>query len=208
MNKLHGWDGIFGHVWHTWYKYSAGIVVLKNAKTRNFFLLFYLMLERYLPCLGISEIRDFCFFVVPSGSGWKIAAVFALGRCRGRHTSWQDRRSTRVNDASVPRCRGLLQPAPPPVCSWLSKASLMWYVYPGTMVVAAFPVISPIFFVFLVRWFLKKKKQVLEQIILFAGACCIFTFFSFYLFRVSFSAKVYESGPHGACMVSTTHPIA
>ena len=61
---------------------------------KSFLFFFNLMLVRYLHGLGISEIRYICFFVVPSGSGWEIAAVFALGRCRGRRTSQQDRRST------------------------------------------------------------------------------------------------------------------
>ena len=34
--------------------------------------------------------------MVPSGSGWKIAAVFALGRCRGRRTSRQDREKAQM----------------------------------------------------------------------------------------------------------------
>ena len=86
-----------------------------------FFLFFCLMSVRYLPGMRISEIRDF-FFHGPIWIRLKIATVVALGRCRGLRTSRQDRRSTHVNDASVPRCRGLLQPAPPPDCSWLSKA--------------------------------------------------------------------------------------
>ena len=68
----------------------------------------------YFPRLGISEIRDL-FFRGPIWTIliWKISAVFSLGRCRGRRTSRQDRTSTHVCDASVPRCRGLLFAAVP-----------------------------------------------------------------------------------------------
>ena len=53
------WDGNSGHVWHTWF-----VPVLccwhtrTNAKNHVFFVCFFnLMLVRYLPGLGISEIR-------------------------------------------------------------------------------------------------------------------------------------------------------
>ena len=121
--------------------------------------------------------------MVPSGSGWEIAAVFALGRCRGRRTSRQDRRSTHVNDASVSRCRGLLQPVPPPVCSVVVQSVLDVIRIPGTTVCrinSSFSSFLPLFFVFFVGWFFKKDYQVLEQI-MFAAACCIVTIkFSFF----------------------------
>ena len=109
---------------HTWYVPVGSWRSRTNARKSFFFLFFYLLLVRYLPGLEISEIRKL-FFRGPIRIRLKNSGSFASGRCRGRCTSRQDRRSTRVNDASVPRCRGLLQPAPPPVCSWLSKASLM-----------------------------------------------------------------------------------
>ena len=117
----------FLHIYDTrgTYQYSAGILVLTQ---KNIFFLLLLDVSTIPPRSGAvwgSPNYEICFFVVPSGSCWKIAAVFELGRCRGRRTSRQDRRSTHVNDASVPRCRDLLQPPPPPVCSWLSKASSM-----------------------------------------------------------------------------------
>ena len=58
----------------------------------------------YLRGLGISEIR-YLFFHDPIWMRLKNSGSFTLGRCRGRRTSRQDRRSTHVNDASVPRCR-------------------------------------------------------------------------------------------------------
>ena len=93
-----------------------------------------------------------------------------------RRTSRQDRRSTHMNDASFPRCRGLLPAAPPPVCSWLSKASLNVIRIPGTTVRrSSFSSFAPRFldFVFLSAGSLKKKYRVPEEIILFAAACCI-----------------------------------
>ena len=147
--------------------------------------------------------------MVPSGSGWKIAAVFALGRCRGRRTSRQDRRSTHVNDASVPRCRGLLQPAPPPVCSWLSTASLILYVYQvQRYVFVASPVFVPLFFIFVVGWFFKKRKPGTRANNIVCCCLLYFYYLIFVLFRVSFSAKVYAPGPHGACWLHCINEAA
>ena len=66
---------------------------------------------------------------------------------------------------------------------------------PGTTV-AASPVFFPLFFVFFCRLVLKKKCQVLEEIVLFA-ACCILTInVSFFFAFLSLPKRM-----HQGCMV-------
>ena len=94
------------------------------------------MLVRYLPGLGISEIRDL-FFRGPIWIRLRNSGSFGVGQVPGTsHVATRPRKHT------CDRCRGLLQPAPPPVCSWLFKPSLMWYVY---QVQRYFVIVSPVF---------------------------------------------------------------
>ena len=149
------------------------------------------MLVRYLPG-----------FVVPSGSGREIAAVFALGRCRGRCASRRDRmRTTHLSLVVAAFCsRPRLQFARGcPTRPWCDTCTS----YNGSSFSSFFP---PLFF--FCRLVLKKIPGILEQK-MFAAACCMFTIKNSFFFCVSFSAKqsVCITGPHGDCIVSTKPPI-
>ena len=91
--------------------------------------------------------------------------------------------------------------------------SVLYVIRTPVTTVVASPVSRPPF-VF-VGWFLKKNKTgtVLEEIILFAAACCIFTTSEYQVLnfrsfsRFFFSAKLYAPGPHGDRILSTKQPI-
>ena len=98
----------------------------KKCKKSSIFFCFF---TQYPPGLGISKIRDLFF----RGSIWirlKNRGSFCVGQVPGTsHVATRPKMLTCERRASVPRCRGFLQPAPLPDWSWLSRASLMWYVY-------------------------------------------------------------------------------
>ena len=134
------------------------------------------MLVRYLPG-----------FVVPSGSGREIAAVFALGRCRGRCASRRDRmRTTHLSLVVAAFCsRPRLQFARGcPTRPWCDTCTS----YNGSSFSSFFP---PLFF--FCRLVLKKIPGILEQK-MFAAACCMFTIKnSFFFAFLSLPNKVYAS---------------
>ena len=69
------WDGISAHIWHV-VCISTQLAYSHYAKKHIFFLLFFnLMLVRYVPGLGISEIRDLFFRGPIWMRDWRIAAV-------------------------------------------------------------------------------------------------------------------------------------
>ena len=102
---------------------SAGVFVpMKNEKWL-FFVCFYLILV-YLPGLGVSEIQTeyVCTYARAFVLSWSHLdeigekRQFFVGQVpRTSHVT--TRPKNLVRDASVPRCRGLWQQAPPPVCS-------------------------------------------------------------------------------------------
>ena len=145
--------------------------------------------------------------MVPSGSGWEIAALVALGRCQGRHTSRQDRWSTHVNDVSVPRYHGVITalsrpfPAGPASSLFVVIQSVLDVIRtPGTTVRrSSFSSSPPLSFCFFRRLVHDKiyTRYSSKQYCLPLRAIFLLSYI-FVLFRVSFSAKVYAPGPHGA----------
>ena len=92
-------------------------LVRTNEKEHSLLSGFYLILV-YLPGLRVFEIRDLYSWSHPSGWDWKNSGSFCVGQVR-RTSQFATRSKKHVSDASVPRCRGLLQQAPPPVCPLL-----------------------------------------------------------------------------------------
>ena len=103
-----------------------------------------------------------------------------------------------VSDASVPRCHGCLQQAPPQVCSWLVVEGILHVIrtrYLGTRTCSWTTLYGfPPFF----RLVLPNKYSTIV-------CCCLLLlyFYHFVIFHVSFSAKVYAPEPHdGGCIRS------
>ena len=95
-----------------------------------------------------------------------------------------------VNDASVPRCRGLLFAAGPASSLFVVVQSVLDVIrIPGTTVVAYSSFFPPPFC--FCRLVLKKNKSgtVLEEIILLAAACCVVAIKFSFFFAFSFSVK-------------------
>ena len=99
--------------------------------------------------------------------------------------------SCHVRDASVPRCRGLSQQAPPPVCSRCRRHRTR--ICSWTTLYSFF---LCIFILFCSDGSLNKSPG--NCLLLLAPA----VFLHFIIFHVSFTAKVYAPGPHADCIVS------
>ena len=165
----------FLHIYDTrdTYQYSAGILVqMQKIILEVFFLFFNLMLARYLPGLGMSEIRDL-FLGGPIWIRLRNSGSFCVGQVPGTSHATRPKKHT---------CERRIYPSLSRPFAAGPASSLFMVVqsvlecdtytrYNGTTVVAS-PVFSPYFLFFFVGWFL-KKTQVLEEIILFAAVCCI-----------------------------------
>ena len=120
-----------------------------------------------------------------------------MGRCHGRRTSRQDRRSERRI------CPSLSWPfAAGPASSLFVVGCRRYpscdtYQVPGHSYLLLDHAVR--FFPFFC-WFFQTNSRGL-----FAAACCcvlLLYFYYFVTFHVSFSAKVYAQGPHGGCVRS------
>ena len=99
-----------------------------------------------------------------------------------------------ISDASVPRCHGLLQQAPPQVCSWLVLEGVLHVVctrYLDTRTCFWTTLyVSPPFFS------AGSSIPILEDCLLLLAAA-VFYYYSYFVIFSSFSAKEYAPGPHG-----------
>ena len=102
-----------------------------------------------------------------------------------------------VSDASVPRCYGLLQQAPPPVCSWLVVEGVLDVIRTRYLDAHTCSWTTLYSFFLFFGWFFQKNTRGLFAVVC---SCCFFLLVLF--FRVSFSAKVYALGPHDGCIIS------
>ena len=118
-----------------------------SEKTKSCFLSDFYFIIVYLSGPGVSEIRtyDILFF---RGSIWmrlKNSGSFCVGQVpRTSHVA--TRPKNRVRDASVPRCRGLLQQAPPPVCSCCRRCRADTRICSWTTLYSFFPCVLLFFF--------------------------------------------------------------
>ena len=115
-----------------------------------------------------------------------------MGSCCGRRT----RPKKHVSDASVPRCHGLSEQAPPPVCSLLVVEDVLDVIRTRYLDTRTCSWTTLHGFILFFGWFFKQNTRG-------SFACCLLLYFyCFVIFRVSFSAKVYAPGPHGGCIIS------
>ena len=138
MNNKVLLDRISAYMTRGTYQYSAGAYSYE-CRT-SFFSPVFLLDVNVSPRSGISEIRD--LFCGPIWMRLENICSFCVGQVPGTsHVA--TRPKTIVSDASVPRCRGLLQPAPPPVCSSLSCLLDVIRIPGTTVLTVASPLISP-----------------------------------------------------------------
>ena len=136
-------------------------------------------LVRYLPGLGISEIRDLLF----RGPIWislRNSGSFCVGQVpRTSHVATRPKKDT----CERLICPSLSRPfaAGPASSLFVVVQSVLDVIrIPGTRYGSSFSSFFSLFF-FFGGWFFQKEYQVLTQIILFAAACCIYTInFSFF----------------------------
>ena len=150
-----------------------------------FFLFFNLMLVRYLPGLGMSEIRD-SFFRGPTWIRLRNSGSFCVGQVPGTsHVATRPKKHTCERRI----CPSLSRPfAAGPASSLFVVVQSVLDVMriPGTTVRrSCFSSCFPLYFFFLSAgsgWFFKKNYQVLEQIMFATTVVCfIFTIkFSFF----------------------------
>ena len=96
-----------------------------------------------------------------------------------------------VSDASVPRCHGLLQQAPPQVCSWLVVEGILHVI--GTRY-------SYLLLDHTVRFFPSFRLVIPNKYSRIVCCCLLLLYFYYFVFfHASFSAKVYAPGPHDGC---------
>ena len=101
-----------------------------------------------------------------------------------------------MSDASVPRCHGLSEQAPPPVCSLLVVEDVLDVIRTRYLDTRTCSWTTLHGFILFFGWFFKQNTRG-------SFACCLLLYFyCFVIFRVSFSAKVYAPGPHGGCIIS------
>ena len=110
----------------------------------------------------------------------KNSGSFCVGQVpRTSHVATRPKKH--VSDACVPRCRGLLQQPPPPVCSWLVVAGFLHvirtryghsYLLLDHAVFFCFSLFC--FFVFVFFGLLKKNTR--------GSCCCTFTISLFFAF--------------------------
>ena len=163
-----------------------------------FLSVFFLNLVR-LPGLGVSEIRtyDILFFRGPIRMRLKNSGSFCVGQVpRMSHVA--TRPKNHVRDASVPRCHGLLQQAPPPVC-WCCRRCrsvvLILASAPGPRCTVFFPSVLMFFFR------LVLLKNTLEEIV-----CCrlllLYFCISFVFTFLSPPKYMRQGRMHGDCIIS------
>ena len=128
------------------------------------------------PGLGISDVRDL-FFRGPIWMRLQNSDNFCVGQVPGTsHVAPRPKKHTCERRI----CPSLSRPfAAGPASSLFVVVQRVVGVIgvPGTKTVVVSPVFFPYFFVFFCRLVLEKKNRysrVLEEIILFAAACCIF----------------------------------
>ena len=141
------WDGISARIYDTWYVRVLSWHTRTNEKN-IFFLFFELMLVRYLPGLGISEIR-YSFF---RGLIWirlRNSGSFFVGQVPGTsHVATRPKKHTCERRI----CPSLSRPfAPGPASSLFVVVQSVLDVIriPGTRVAASSPVFPPHFLFFL-----------------------------------------------------------
>ena len=182
-------------------QYSADILLFMQ-KFRCIFLIFYLMLVNLLG-LGISEIRDM-FFHGPIWMRLRNSGSVCVGQVPGTsHIATRPKRHTCERRI----CPSLSRPfaAGPASSLFVVVQSVLecdtYTRYNGS----SFSSFPPIFLFFFVGWFFKKKTGTRGNNIV--CWCLLYFFLIIFLFRVSFTAEVYATGPHGDCVVSTKQRI-
>ena len=180
MSEWTNWVGVRSlHVRMT-YPVRTQLAYSYEWKIGCFFFFCFLLDFCIPPRSGGLRNTSFVFFVVPSGCDWRIPAVFFCVGQVSRTSHDATRPKKHVRDASVPRCRGLLQQAPPSVCSCCRRHRADSRICSCTTLYSIF--FSFCFFVIFHGWFFKVLGI---SLLLFAPA----VFLHFVIFHVSFTAK-------------------